>query len=66
MNKYNPNKEFSDNVMHILDRSHLKYNLNIDDDFTIESQSAKKKIKTQLKLMKLMGPSKYQEYSIRE
>ena len=35
--KYNPNKEFSDNVMHILDRSHLKYQLNLDDDFTIET-----------------------------
>lgn len=45
--------------MHILDRSHLKYNLNIDDDFTIETTQAKKKIKTELKLMKLMGPHKY-------
>jgi hypothetical protein len=56
------NNEFSDNVMHILDRSHQKYSLKIDDDFTIESSVAKKKINTQLKLMKAMGPSRYQEY----
>ena len=56
------NKEFSENVMHILDRSHIKYSLKIDDDFTIESDIAKNKIKTHLKLMKVMGPSKYSEY----
>lgn len=48
--------------MHILDRSHLKYKLNLDDDFTIESQAAKKQIKTDQKIMKLMGPHKYHDY----
>ncbi|CDW89131.1 UNKNOWN [Stylonychia lemnae] len=60
--KYNPNQEFSENVMHILDRSHIKYQVNLDDDFTIESQIAKKTIKTEQKIMKMMGPSKFQEY----
>lgn len=50
--------------MHILDRSHVKYKIKIDDNFTIESQLAKKKIQTEQKLMKLMGPNKYAEYSI--
>ena len=57
------NKEFSENVMHILDRSHVKYRIQIDDKYTIESTQAKKRIKTQQKLLKLMGPVGYSEYS---
>ena len=32
--------EFHDNVMHILDRSHIKYKLKLKDDYLIDSQKA--------------------------
>ncbi len=34
--------EFQENVMHILDRSHVKYKLHIDNGFIVDSQAAKR------------------------
>ena len=42
--------------MHILDRSHIKYPLQLDNSFTIDSDSAKKRIRTLVKVMGVMGP----------
>lgn len=49
-------------MAHILDRSHIKYQIIMNDDFTIESEQAKKRIKVNKQLMNLLGPSKFQEY----
>jgi hypothetical protein len=56
------NNEFQEGVFHILDRSHIKYKILISDDFTIESEQAKKRIKVHKQLMNLLGPSKFQDY----
>jgi hypothetical protein len=39
--KHKP-EEFQENVMHILDRSHIKYKLQLDNSYIVDSQSAKK------------------------
>lgn len=56
------NTEFQEGVAHILDRSHVKYQIVINDDYTIESEQAKKRIKVHKQLMNLLGPSKFQDY----
>mmetsp|Transcript_3598 Transcript_3598/g.3552 ORF Transcript_3598/g.3552 Transcript_3598/m.3552 type:complete len:172 (+) Transcript_3598:239-754(+) len=56
------NDDFHEGVAHILDRSHVKYKVVIDDNYTIESEQAKKRINVNKKLMKLLGPSKFNDY----
>ena len=34
-------QEFQENVMHILDRSHQRYRMKVDNNFIVDSQAAK-------------------------
>ena len=45
MTKHKP-EEFQENVMHILDRSHVKYRLQLDNSYVVDSQSAIKGLKS--------------------